>query len=700
MTRSMRLVLLLLGVALLVPAVATARNVAQHSHVGPANRPHHKGPANRPHNANGALIVSTVPRVKGVRMVANGHTYVTDARGAVRLPSVNVIPRLRVSTTPLGPGAEARFSRWYRGRIALAFWYLIEPRFHGPRGPVTDRISEFRMHSSIGLRQVRENLKPFWLQGTRIVPFTQGLRMKNISYAVDAVTVDGANVVNRSQQKFVPAQSRDLNVRLLFNVARFTARDAIFHFPVGAGVRMTYPDGHSEIQQFGNKSVITVPGLPRGQYQVQVTGAGWSPMRPVALSRTQDVKLAVITYLDMAVIVALLAGLAMAVVLYRRRFRRQAPVETSVAPADVATWIPRRRALVVVAIVALLGIAAVVPAARAASPAPMFAYYYIWFNPSSWNRAKTDYPLLGRYSSDENSVMRQQIKWAKAAGIDGFLVSWKDTPVLDRRLEKLMAISNQMHFRLGIVYEGLDFKRRALPAARVNADLGTFERKYASNKAFSSFGKPLIVWSGTWRFSPAEIGSVTRAHRARLRILASEKNAADYERIASLVDGDAYYWSSVNPQTYPGFQKKIADMGAAVHRHGGLWIPSAAPGFDARLIGGKRIVPRNDGRTLQTQMAAAAAAQPDVIGLISWNEFSENSYVEPSRKYGTRYLEVLAGINGRQVKLATDIDSADPSNGGAGWQVPLLGLLVIGVGGTLLSLRKRESSRQKRGARV
>ena len=691
MTRPVRIVALLVGIALLAPASAGARDVA--------NRPH-VGTANRPHKAQGSLRITTVPIVKGVRMVANGRTYVSDARGAVTLPSVNVIPGLRVRNTPLAPGVEARFSRWYRGRIALSFWYLIQPRFHGPRGPVSDRISEFRMHSSIGLKQVRTTLGPFWLQGTRIVPFTQGLRKKNISYAVDSVTVDGANVVNRSQQKFVPAQSRDLNVRLLFNTARFTARDAIFHFPVGSGVRVKYPDGHIEVEQFHNSSVIVVPGLPRGQYQVQVTGAGWSPMRPVALSRTQDVKLAVITYLDMAVIVAVLLSLGMAVVVYRRRFHRREPVAESVAPAETATWIPRRRALVAVAIVALLGIAAVVPAARASSPAPVFAYYYIWFNPSSWNRAKSDYPLLGRYSSDDAAIMRQHIEWAKTAGIDGFLVSWKDTEVLDRRLEKLIGLAEQMHFRLGIVYEGLDFKRRPLPATRVANDLRTFETKYASSKVFSSFGKPVVIWSGTWRFSPAEIASVTHRVRPRLRILASEKNAADYERIAPLVDGDAYYWSSVNPKTYPNFEQKLAGMGAAVHRHGGLWIPSAAPGFDARMIGGTRSVPRNDGQTLRTEMAAAVAAQPDMIGLISWNEFSENSYVEPSRRYDTHYVEVLAAIDGRQLKLATDIDSADPSTGGAGWQVPLLGLLAIGVGGTLIGVRKRERSRQKRRATV
>ena len=26
---------------------------------------------------------------------------------------------------------------------------------------------------------------------------------------------------------------------------------------------------------------------------------------------------------------------------------------------------------------------------------PMLAYYYIWFDPQSWDRAKTDYPLTG-----------------------------------------------------------------------------------------------------------------------------------------------------------------------------------------------------------------------------------------------------------------------------------------------------------------
>ena len=68
-----------------------------------------------------------------------------------------------------------------------------------------------------------------------------------------------------------------------------------------------------------------------------------------------------------------------------------------------------------------------------AQQTPLLAYFYIWFNPTSWNRLKIDYPLIGRYSSDDVKIMRQQVAMAKESGITGFLVSWKDTPELDSR---------------------------------------------------------------------------------------------------------------------------------------------------------------------------------------------------------------------------------------------------------------------------
>lgn len=312
----------------------------------------------------------------------------------------------------------------------------------------------------------------------------------------------------------------------------------------------------------------------------------------------------------------------------------------------------------------LLGLAAAGRAQAApAPPIPVLAYYYIWFDTGSWERAKTDLPQLGAYSSDDRSVMEQHVRWAKAAGIGGFIVSWKSTPALNRRLQQLIDVASTERFKLVVIYQGLDFDRNPLPASRVATDLDFFAQTYAADPVFNVFGRPAVIWSGTWKFSRDEIAQVAGPRRKQLLLLASERNEDDYRRIADLVDGDAYYWSSVNPATFPHYQAKLDSMAKAVHERGGLWIAPAAAGFDARLIGGTQVVERNDGATLRTQLDAALRSSPDAVGLISWNEFSENSYIEPSRNYGQRYLEVLAGYQGGAVPApATDLDSSMPGS--------------------------------------
>jgi len=346
-----------------------------------------------------------------------------------------------------------------------------------------------------------------------------------------------------------------------------------------------------------------------------------------------------------------------------------------------------------VALMAGIGLPSVAAAATptAAKALPVLAYYYIWFTPNSWNRAKVDFPLLGRYSSEDATVMQRHVRWAQASGIDGFLVSWKSKPALDRRLAKLARVANAARFHLGIVYEGLDFKRNPVPVSQVERDLGLLASRYGSDPAFRLLGtKPLVVWAGTWRFSTTAIQTVTAHLRDRLTILASEKNTKDYARVASAVDGDAYYWSSVDPTHFPHYQEKLDAMAKAVHAAHGLWIAPAAPGFDARLIGGKSVVPRRGGDTLRREFTAAVASSPDAVGLISWNEFSENSYVEPSQRYRNDSLKVLASLLHAKAPPVGEFDSNGPpaatgySNG-----LPLLGGFVIVLLGGIALVRRR-----------
>jgi hypothetical protein len=322
----------------------------------------------------------------------------------------------------------------------------------------------------------------------------------------------------------------------------------------------------------------------------------------------------------------------------------------------------------------------IAPQQTARPPVPVLAYYYIWFGPKSWDRAKTDLPLLKTYTSDDRQVMQQHIRWAKQAGITGFIVSWKSTPPLNRRLAQLIEVATEEQFELCIIYQGLDFDRNPLPVAQIGADLDYFIANHAAAPIFGMFGRPLVIWSGTWKFSPDEIASITGTRRKQLLILASERSPADYRRLAGLVDGDAYYWPSVNPETFPGYEEKLNAMEQAVHASGGLWIAPAAPGFDARMIGGTQVVERKDGDMLRRQMNSALGSSPDAVGLISWNEFSENSHIEPSNAYGMRYLEVLADMHQARMPQPGDTDSSTPGD----IQVRPGSLLTLGGLGLLI----------------
>jgi Glycosyl hydrolase family 71 len=329
--------------------------------------------------------------------------------------------------------------------------------------------------------------------------------------------------------------------------------------------------------------------------------------------------------------------------------------------------------------------------AHAANPIPSLAYYYIWYDTTSWQRPKTTYPLLGRYSSDEVRVLRRHVALAQDAGLNGFIVSWKSTPKLNRRLAALVRIAAAADFKLAIIYQGLNFSRNPLPVERVASDIELFVRRFASAAPFSLEDKPVVIWSGTWKYTTAQVKWVAKRVRPYVLLLASEKSVSGYRRLDHFVDGDAYYWSSVDPERTPGYGDKLQDMSRAVHDSGGLWIAPAAPGFDARLIGGTRVVDRRDGKTLRQEWNTALASSPDAVGLISWNEFSESSAIEPTLAFGSQYLRLLKKIVGGKFTVEGDFDSSDTPPKQFGYAVPLfIGIGAVGVVGLAAFFWRRE----------
>ena len=432
----------------------------------------------------------------------DGPTHLPGARG-----SPTVLP------TPIRPGVRARFDRWYDGgRIAaINLEYRVGFRFGDLNGERVDpqAVTSLTLAGSNGRRYVLGGTESRWLAGNRVIPESEGRRSTAVSYAAERALVGGSSVVHRGQQRFFPAESRRLQLRLLLFSARFEVRDALLGFPIGSAVLLEYPNGKVVRQALDADGELTLKSLPRGDYRVSVDALGISSSRPIALSGDQDVRLQVVSWLDVAIALLALGSVALALLFIRR---------------------PSARAAALTTVLVLL--VAAPSAAATTQPDRLFAYYYIWFNAGSWNRAKIDYPLLGRYSSDDRGVMERHVSWAKRAGIDGFIVSWKSTPVLNRRLERLVEVADAEDFKLLVIYQGLDFHRHPLPASRVGADLDFFTRRFAADRAFDAFGKPLVIWSGTPSFARAEIARVTEPRRGDLSILASERNVDAYERVA------------------------------------------------------------------------------------------------------------------------------------------------------------------------
>ena len=311
--------------------------------------------------------------------------------------------------------------------------------------------------------------------------------------------------------------------------------------------------------------------------------------------------------------------------------------------------------------VPVMPIGALAPTASDPAGRPLvLAYYYIWYEPRSWDRAKTDLPQLGPYSSADPAVIAQHVAWAKAAGIDALIVSWKHEPRLDKPLATLVAASRSAGLRLVLLYQGLDFSRRPLNSQRIADDLSWFMQEYGADPMFDVFGAPTIILSGTPSFSIEDIATVRDAvlGAGPAHFLGSERSGDDYAARRDVLDGDAYYWSSVDPNRDRGYRDRLAALAASIRDDGGLWIAPAAPGFDARLIGGTRVVDRADGATYRTQWTTALLTDPDGLGIISWNEFSENSHIEPSQNYGATYLAATAALSRETLGRQTPIDPA------------------------------------------
>lgn len=307
-----------------------------------------KSPSLGSSKATGQLVVSpaiveiiVTPRLPGIRFSLNDRIFASDEYGVARI-QVREAGEYQLEILPLPENDEniqMHFGRWgddefeVSRKIAVPLKKPLEVGFEVSYHisqtfvdldyqPVSSsRITSITYKGSNGATFTFEDTGPHWLPAGRIIRLNNGLQETKILYSVMSIVIDGANVVSQAQQRFYANENDLWTIQVLLYSARFTARDAIFGFPIGTGIFMEYPDGEAETYSFDLDEGYTLEGLARGIYRVTVIGAqGYAPPTPIALSRNQDVELMVFSYLDMGVLASIGFLLSVGLLWYGRPY--------------------------------------------------------------------------------------------------------------------------------------------------------------------------------------------------------------------------------------------------------------------------------------------------------------------------------------------------------------------------------------------
>lgn len=294
------------------------------------------------------------------------------------------------------------------------------------------------------------------------------------------------------------------------------------------------------------------------------------------------------------------------------------------------------------------------PSRQSAADPLVLAFYYTWFDESTWTYDKLSDLPAEPYVSRDRGVMGRHIEQAQRSGIDAFIVAWygptgasnQTEPNLAALLEEAAARG----FKIAVLFEtdspflsGVD---------DVSAALRHLLAVHAAHPAYLHVdGRPVIFF---WR--PSLYGVDTWAtirnqvDPGRHAIWVSEGVDVSY---LSVFDGHHLYSNTWNPPadltaTNRRFAARVETMRASVGADR-FWVATVMPGYnDVKIRPGSGFArDREGGAYYERSWQAALDSNPRWVVINSFNEWPEGSYIEPSVAFGDLFLALTATWSSR-----------------------------------------------------
>lgn len=317
------------------------------------------------------------------------------------------------------------------------------------------------------------------------------------------------------------------------------------------------------------------------------------------------------------------------------------------------------------------------------------AHYYPWYRTGDvvehWNEnrefaAVSDPPVDGPYSSSDDATLQRHLREARRAKLDFFVVNWQvgsrglNPTELQATRRLFDLVENEDHpIQLSVMLSlATDDPTRLFEA------IGTLHDEFVPRRAYQRVDDEPLAWYFTsthflnvfWRHA-ADL----RAAHADARLIAA--GPIPYSRYlphalrdffsgwtfySPLEVGTARIRESLWRNSYDGF---LDDRDMDSPRR--LRTFSICPGYDDRHLQSESRrrtghVPRHGTRTFEEMQDVALSFKrpPDLVVVTSFNEFHENTHIEPSEAHGDRYLESLAAFHPRLEAAARKQSEAPP----------------------------------------
>lgn len=298
-------------------------------------------------------------------------------------------------------------------------------------------------------------------------------------------------------------------------------------------------------------------------------------------------------------------------------------------------------------------------------PKKVLAFYYGWYgNPQvsgrwvHWSEVDTEgrrignsthYPQLGPYDSHDPKVVEQHCRWAKEAGLDGFIVSWwHPQDFHDQGMPLLLDVAQKFGLEITAYFETVPQRQREEALRYVLYLL----QRYGGHPAWLKVeGKPVLFIYGRaigeirlegWRWV---IEETNRQHPGGAVFIGDQLS----EEALQVFDGIHTYnitgaLRGKSPEEIRAWARERFALVPKVPPNRILCL-TLIPGYDDSKLGRplpRPITSRHGGQTYRILWEEALKANPDWVLITSWNEWHEGSEIEPSVENGDRELRTTA----------------------------------------------------------